>query len=177
MAETAAGGKPAFKPERMGTGDGSRAVLTDKGKKFALPIMAGAVDIDEAMDSFFENIDSMLENELKALPGKGKDPAKWPQTLKKGSSSWQPLAMLGEALGRAIAHEARHEYLGAGHAEEGLGQDSPFIIGEKNTAQFSKEDQKAMLEQIRKLEATQGTATVVPTFPQSMRKKPEDFPF
>jgi surfactin synthase thioesterase subunit len=114
---------------------------------------------------------------MAALPSKGKDPTKWPATVKKGSSSWQPLVMLGQALGRAIAHEARHEYLGSGHAESGLGEDAPYLTGEKTTAQFSKDDQKAILERIRKLEATQGTATVVPTFPQSMRQKPEDFPF
>jgi hypothetical protein len=36
---------------------------------------------------------------------------------------------------------------------------------------------ESVLERIRTREATQGTATVVPTFPQSMRQKPEDFPF
>ena len=139
--------------------------------------MAGAVNIDEVIGTFLENLDSLLQDQMAALPNKGKDPTKWPPTVKKGSSSWQPLMMLGQALGRAIAHEARHAYLGSGHAESGLGEDAPYLTGEKTSQQFSKDDQKAILEGIRKLEATQGTATVVPTFPQSMRQKPEDFPF
>jgi hypothetical protein len=175
-AAPAAGNDP-LDPEKIGFGGGSRTVRTDQGRTFALPVMAGAVNIDEVIDSFLENLDSLLQDQMAALPSKGKDPTKWPATVKKGSSSWQPLVMLGQALGRAIAHEARHEYLGSGHAESGLGEDAPYLTGEKTTAQFSKDDQKAILERIRKLEATQGTATVVPTFPQSMRQKPEDFPF
>jgi Domain of unknown function (DUF4157) len=172
-----AAGKDPLDPEKIGFGGGSRTVRTDQGRTFALPVMAGAVNIDEIIDSFLENLDSLLQDQMAALPNKGKDPTKWPATVKKGSSSWQPLVMLGQALGRAIAHEARHEYLGSGHPESGLGEDAPYLTGEKTTQQFSKDDQKAILERIRQLEATQGTATVVPTFPQSMRQKPEDFPF
>jgi hypothetical protein len=172
-----AAGKDPLGPEKIGFGGGSRAVRTDQGRTFALPVMAGAVNIDEVIASFLENLDSLLQDQMAALPSKANDPTKWPATVKRGSSSWQPLVMLGQALGRAIAHEARHEYLGSGHAETGLGEDAPYLTGEKTTAQFSKADQKAILERIRTLEAMQGTATVVPTFPQSMRQKPEDFPF
>jgi hypothetical protein len=177
-AAPAAGNDP-LDPEKIGFGGGSRTVRTDQGRTFALPVMAGAVNIDEVIASFLENIDTLLQEQMEALPNRGKDPTKWPQTVrsKKGTTSWQPHAMLGQALGRAIAHEARHEYLGLGHAEAGLGEDAPPVFGEKTTEQFSKDDQKAILEAIRRLEATQGTATVVPTFPQSMRQKPEDFPF
>jgi hypothetical protein len=80
-------------------------------------------------------------------------------------------------LDRAMAHEARHECVGTGHIESDLAEVTPSIFGDKQSEQFSQEDQKAILEAIRKLEATQGTATVVPTFPQSMREKPEDLPF
>jgi len=179
MPQAESGGKAPFNPERIGTGGGSRSLRTDQGKTYALLVIAGAVNINEVIDSFFDNIEGLLEDQLTTLPKKGRDPTKWPQTVKSkgGTTSWQPQVMLGVALGRAIAHEARHEYIGAAHAETGLGQDSPFIIGEKTTAQFSKEDQKAILDQIHKLETTQGKATVVPTFPQSMRKKPEQFPF
>ena len=96
---------------------------------------------------------------------------------KGGSFSWQPLEMLGEAWARAIAHEARHEYIGAEHAETGLGQEGAYIIGEKTSANISKEDQKAILARLRKLEAQQGTATVVPTYPQSIRSQPGSFPY
>jgi hypothetical protein len=174
-----AGDREPLTPEQIGSGGGSRGVITEQGKTYALLVMAGAVDIGEVINSFFDNIENLLEEQLTALPEKGRNPTKWPATVKSkgGTTSWQPQELLGVALGRAIAHEARHEYIGASHAETGLGQDSPFIIGEKTTATFSEKDQKAILAQIHKLETTQGKATVVPTFPQSMRQKPKQFPF
>lgn len=166
-------------PELIGQGGGSKSVIKHGGKSYALPIMAGAVDLDAAIESFLENVSDALTEQLEKLPKKGRDPIHWPATMKSkgGSFSYQPLEMLGEALGRAIAHEARHEYMGAGHAETGLGQESPYIIGEKTTANFSKEDRKAILAKLRKLEAEQGKATVVPTYPQSIRSQKGSFPF
>ena len=178
MQQAKSEGKAFVTPERIGAGGGSRTLTSGQGKTYALLVAAAAVDIDEVIDSFFDNIEPLLADQLTTLPKRGRDPTKWPQTVKSkgGTTSWQPEELLGVALGRAIAHEARHEYIGA-HAETGLGQDSPFIIGEKTTAQFSKKDQKEILDQIRKLEKIQGKATVVPTFPESVREKPEQFPF
>jgi hypothetical protein len=173
----------AADPFHMGVGNAGKTVFTANGQAFALPVMAGAVSIDEVLDSFFENIDSNLSDQLEKVPGHGRDLSKWPKTImsKKGTTSWaraDVLAMLGGALGRVIAHEARHEYI-TKHAKAGLGgegENTP-IIGEKHSLEFSKDDQKAILERIRTLEKQQGTARVVPTFPQSLRTRPEDFPF
>ncbi len=170
-------------PFHMGVGNAGKTVFTANGQTFALPVMAGAVSIDEVLDSFFENIDSNLADQLEKVPGHGRDLSKWPKTImsKKGSTSWaraDVFAMLGGALGRVIAHEARHEYIHE-HAKAGLGgegENTP-IIGEKHSLEFSKDDQKAILERIHTLEKQQGNARVVPTFPQSLRSRPEDFPF
>ena len=100
---------------------------------------------------------------------------------KKGTTSWaraDVLAMVGGALGRVIAHEARHEYI-TEHAKAGLGgegENTP-IIGESHSLEFSKEDQKAILDRLHKLETQQGHARVVPTFPQDIRSDPDAFPF
>lgn len=175
MPATSPGGKAPFRPDRIGTGGASRS----PGTTFALLVMAGAVNIDEVIDSFFDNIEALLENQLTALPKRGRDLTKWPPIVhsKHEAVIWDPLVMLGVALAHAIAHEARHEYVGAGHSKEGLGEEDAPIIGDRSTAQFSTADRKAILDKIHNLEGTQGKATVVPTFPQSMRKKPEQFPF
>jgi len=49
--------------------------------------------------------------------------------------------------------------------EDGLGQDSLHLTGETRSATSSKGDQAAILARTRQLEAQQGKATVVPTFP------------
>jgi len=166
-------------PEVLGRGGQSKHVIKDGANSFAIPQMAGAVDIREVVKSFLENIDSLLADRMAELPERGTDISKWPAivTSKKGTTSWNPLEMLGPALGRAIAHEARHEYMGAPHAETGLGKDSAFIIGEKNSENFSDDDQKAIITKIRGLEKDEGNATLVPTFPQSARPKKDQFPF
>lgn len=168
-------GKSATTPEKIGSGGTGRSVT----KSFAIPIMAGAVSIEEVVSTFLDNVDSNLAGQMEKLPERGRNPAKWPPIVKskRGTTSYQPLEMFGAALGRAIAHEARHEYMGATHSKTGLGQESAIVFGEKNSANFSEADQKAMLEQLRKLETQQGKATVVPTFPTSARSKPELFPF
>lgn len=169
----------AGKAETIGRGGAEKTTITDKQKVYALPVMAGAVSKNEVIDSFFINIDNLLEKQLEKLPGKGRDPKKWTAkvTSEKGTTSWNPLEMLGVAFGRAIAHEARHEYVGGGHAESGLGQDSPVILGESTSEDFTEKDQKAILKRIQDLEKKQGNAVVAPTFPQENRSKKELFPF
>jgi hypothetical protein len=170
-------------PFRMGVGLGNKTVFTANGQAFALPVMAGAVNFDDVLDSFFDNIDSNLAGQLEKVPGHGRDLSKWPKTImsKKGTTSWaraDVLAMVGGALGRVIAHEARHEYI-TEHAKAGLGgegENTP-IIGESHSLEFSKEDQKAILDRLHKLETQQGHARVVPTFPQDIRSDPDAFPF
>jgi hypothetical protein len=167
------------KPETLGRGGGSRTIVTDKKQTYALPVMAGAVNKGEVIDAFFDNIDALLEAQLKKLPGKGRDPNKWPSkvTSNDGEIIWDALELLGTAFGRALAHEARHEYVGGGHAESGLGEESPIILDEKNSENFSEDDQKAILKKIQDLEKKQGNAITVPTFPKDIRSQKDLFPF
>lgn len=67
---------------------------------------------------------------------------------------------LGKALGRIIAHEARHQYTGSGHADEGLGGESPELWGMAKHEQFSTDDQAEIGAAIRKLADDQKAATV-----------------
>lgn len=171
--------KPQFNSEQMGSGSHNKEMITNAGKTYALLAMAGAVDIDGIIDDFLENNNSAFTDAMEKLPGKGKDISKWPLTLtsQRPKMSWQPHEMFGAALGRAIAHEARHEYIIA-HSKEGLGRDAPLISGgTAKESEFSKQDQQAILNRIHELEQKQGQATVAPTFPQSIRKDPDQFPF
>ncbi|MGH3697324.1 MAG: hypothetical protein ACRDRX_25625 [Pseudonocardiaceae bacterium] len=146
--------KTPFSPELLGRGGANKRIFSASGKKFAVSQMVGAVVLNEVIDSFVEDVDNLI---TKALEKHGRKLDKWPVEVDKR----RPLEMFGQSLGRVIAHEARHEYL-VGHAEEGLGQDAPYVTGEKNAENFSKEDQKAMLKRIQDLEAQQGKATAVP---------------
>lgn len=167
------------KPETLGRGGASKTTLKDKKQVYAMPVMAGAVSLPEILEAFFDNIDDLLEKQFIRLGIDKKNPKKWPSKISTmdGKMSWDALEMLGVAVGRAIAHEARHEYIGGGHAEKGLGADSPIILGEKNSENFSDKDQKEFLKKIQELEKQQGNATIVPTFPQENRSKKELFPF
>jgi hypothetical protein len=167
------------KPETLGRGGASKTILKDKKQVYAMPVMAGAVCLPEILEAFFDNIDDLLEKQFIRLGIDKKNPKKWPSKIstKEGKMSWDALEMLGVAVGRAIAHEGRHEYIGGGHADAGLGADSPIILGEKNSENFSEKDQKEFLKTIQDLEKQQGKATIVPTFPQENRSKKELFPF
>ncbi len=167
------------KPETLGRGGASKTILKDKKQVYAMPVMAGAVSLPEILEAFFDNIDDLLEKQFLRLGIDKKNPKKWPSKIstKDGKMSWDALEMLGIAVGRAIAHEGRHEYIGGGHAEAGLGADSPIILGEKNSENFSEKDQKEFLKKVQDLEKQQGKATIVPTFPQENRSKKELFPF
>ena len=81
------------------------------------------------------------------------------------------LGTLGEVLGRAIAHEARHLYV-PDHAETGLGAEMADLLQHKR---FSAADEVDIRAAIQQLEAQQGTAIVVETNPVARRDG--DFPF
>jgi hypothetical protein len=77
-------------------------------------------------------------------------------------------ALFGQLIGRAMAHEVRHLYVGSGHAAAGLGSDSANLVKATN---FSNVDKRAILRSIQVLERQQGRNPIVPTFPQSCRTK------
>lgn len=90
-------------------------------------------------------------------------------------SKWQPREreLLGKILGRAMAHEARHCYMGSGHATDGLGADTPLLF-DKKFFRFSQQDEKDILAEIQRLEKQHRGATLVDTFPATRRL---NFPF
>ena len=103
-------------------------------------------------------VDAKVLEEIDTVKSNRSDPRKWPGTAQE---------MLGRALGRAMAHEARHLYI-VGHADTGLGSDSPQFV-EGMDSDFSSQDRRDILDAIRRLESTQGNATVVETFPRDRR--------
>ena len=118
--------RAAHDPSALGSGGRSTRIVQGR----ALHVAAGAVALDGVIDGFLENVDSFVSNKLEKAPGRGRDINKWPVDISSGPSHWKPQEMLGEALGRVIAHEARHEYI-LQHAETGLGQDAPFPTARK----------------------------------------------
>lgn len=88
---------------------------------------------------------------------KGTDPKSWPQNLQD---------TLGIALGRLVAHEARHQYIVEHFADGGVGGDGAELLGVASSEKFHKDDQKNIAGKLAKFETIQKTATIhVETFP------------
>lgn len=85
---------------------------------------------------------------------------------------------VGVALGRAMAHEVRHQFVEKPrHAATGLGAESPEVLDDTNYADFSIDDRKGILSALKNLDASQKGAIVIPTFPHAIREDPDSFPF
>jgi hypothetical protein len=144
--------------ETIGYGGHMKEVRTSGSQQLAVSIMAGAVNIPDVITSFRDNVDNII---LKRIQEKDndrqiRDPGKWHREAKE---------LLGKGLGRAIAHEARHQYMKQ-HAGDGLGKASAYLFGEPSSEQFSSKDQKDILNRIKQLEANQAAASlVIPTWP------------
>ena len=137
---------------RVGTGGHGKTLWRIGSKKFAVPVMASAVSLGDLI----EVLQDRLGDRFPA------DPAKW-------SPDQQEVA--GVALGRAMAHEARHCYL-AGHASAGQGQaGGGDLIGDHGHATFSRDDQRTMREALAKFENDQGSSTVIETFREAERDR------
>ena len=73
---------------------------------------------------------------------------------------------MGIALGRLVAHEARHQYIVDHFDGGGLGGESADLLGVASTEKLHKDDQKNIVGQLAKFETTQNTATIhIETFP------------
>jgi len=93
----------------------------------------------------------------------GTPPNSWPQEFQD---------KMGVTLGRLVAHEARHQYVGP-HSQEGLGMEAALMLGGPGSESFSKDDQKVILAELKKLEDLQKTAKIhIETFPAG-----QDFAF
>ena len=88
----------------------------------------------------------------------GTAPKNWPQNFQD---------TLGIALGRLVAHEARHQYIVDHFDGGGLGGESADLLGVASTEKLHKDDQKNIVGQLAKFETTQNTATIhIETFPK-----------
>lgn len=96
------------------------------------------------------------------------------ELLNKGWGEWpQDLQVnVAVALGRLIAHEARHQYL-LPHASAGLGSGAAVLFGQPSFADFEKSDQAAIAAQMNRLRQLQATGTThLETLPRG-----QPFPF
>jgi hypothetical protein len=94
--------------------------------------------------------------------------------LEKGWSDWPKNLQNGVAvaLGRLIAHEARHQYI-LQHSSSGLGADEPRLFGDKNFENFEKGDQNAIISRLAALRKEQSHGTThLETLPTG-----QSFPF
>lgn len=139
-------------PERMGLRNHDKHVvnLSDR-RKLAISIMAGVVKPSElpkvivedlssqeaaiearrdftdesgnedigALARYFASTQGLLDSQVHLVLQNPDDPTAWPG---------QYQGVLGKVLGRMIAHEARHQYVGAKHADEGLGSGEPDLL-------------------------------------------------
>lgn len=137
---------------RVGTGGHGKTFWRVGSRKFAVPVMASAVSLGDLI----EQLQDRLGDKFSA------DPAKW-------STDQQEVA--GVALGRAMAHEARHCYL-ADHASAGQGQPGGGdLIGDHGHATFSRDDQRTMQKALATFEKDQGSSTVIETFREADRDR------
>ena len=134
-------------PEGIGYGGYMKEVRTFGSQSLGISIMAGAVNITEVITSFRDNVDNIIIKRIQQKDNdrQVRDPRKWHREAKE---------LLGKGLGRAIAHEARHQYMQQ-HAEDGLGKASAYLFGEPSSEQFSSKDQTDILNRIKQLEANQ----------------------
>lgn len=142
-----ASGRNAAVPERLGSALSAKQVMTAGARVLAIPLMSAAVDLPSVVAAIEEETGDKL-----------------PADMRKYTDA--QLKLFGVALGRAVAHEARHLYH-APHAVTGLGSDAPLVAG--STADFSAADQVDILKAIQALEKQQGTAVVVDTFAEQER--------
>ncbi|MGH8932037.1 MAG: D-alanyl-D-alanine carboxypeptidase family protein [Egibacteraceae bacterium] len=178
-------------PERIGQATSAKRIATAGSRKLAIPLMAAGVVLGEVVSevinevatgrkaqeigqrrkgSAFENvrywasaqalIDTRHLVDIDTVRNNRGNPSRWLDFAQD---------MLGAALGRAVAHEARHLYV-MPHAVDGLGSDAPQLLaGAAGSTRFSPDDQSDILAAIKSLEAKQGKATVVATFPVKRR--------
>lgn len=176
-------GKTALKLDRAGVGRKDKRITGGR----AIPFQAAYVAMEEIMSDFVDLADSkiqvarvrkrradpqlnprywassraLLDTAVISVLDNPRDPTKW---------LWQP-ELFGQLIGRTIAHEVRHTYVGGGHAADGLGADGARVE-EARYATFSAADRTMIARAIAADERRQGSLAVVPTNPPG-----QPFPF
>jgi hypothetical protein len=88
----------------------------------------------------------------------GTAPKSWPQNFQE---------TIGIALGRIVAHEARHQYIAPHFDKGGLGGESTEFLGVARSEKFLADDQKNIAGKLAKFETDQKAATLhIATFPK-----------
>ena len=185
--------------ERLGSSLVLKTVVPAGRTRLAIPIMVAAVDLSAVSSEFV----SYYQDEARMIQGgrtlRPTDPGYWNPAQKlldtatvQGAAklkaapnkpeAWDAglQAQFGTALGRSLAHEARHLYFADAdnHAATGLGASD---VGDQVVAdrpayrQFSVDDRKNILAAIGKREKEQRGTTLVATFPAARRAN--GFPF
>jgi len=159
-------------PERYGLASMNKLVTAAaQGTQVAAPLMSSAVSLKEL-------IDHVNEEYIPDVYRKGQSHK---DAIPDDKGKWTPLhkAIVGIALGRAMAHEVRHLYVRTpNHAADGLGSDSARLFGKDLTTDpitFSTADKTSIQSAISGLESQQGTRAVAASFAAAERSL--DFPF
>lgn len=159
-------------PDRAGLGLINKFVTDPaNGTQVAVPLMTSVVDMNELIDFLNKEripigTDEIPTDKRSGLPAFG-----WEKQVHKWTA--QQRELVGIALGRVMAHEVRHLYIGKGHANDGLGRDKATLFDRDAT--FSAADQPKIKASIATLERKQGTRPVAASFAANARSF--DFPF
>jgi hypothetical protein len=173
--------KTPMKPETIGVGLSDRRVQSGR----AFPFMAAYVALDEIISEFVAEAESKIDVRRARQRQKEINPKYWGSHLalfetavlsvvdnKSDPTQWLwEVPLFGQMVGRAMAHEVRHAYVGAGHAAQGLGADGP-PLAIPSSGSFSPADRTGIARTIAALERRQGRNQLVPTNPTG-----QPFPF
>jgi hypothetical protein len=156
-------------PDRGGVGWHGKHIVAVNGKKAALVKTGGLVSLETVNQTVLtylapnnwsmddaERAKTKTLNNARLLHGKDQESeikranerfakSKNHWDLKaKAPKDWPPAYQetFGIALGRIVAHEARHQYVGPHFDEGGLGGDAPELLGMDKSAKFLADDQK-----------------------------------
>ena len=186
--------RSSAKPERGGVSWQAKEVLAVGGQKVALVQTGGIASVETAATDTLtflapnnwtlkeaeEKRDGKL-NKAKLAHGKDQEDkiteanTSFEKSKKhwalQGTApkSWPPNYQdtMGIALGRLVAHEARHQYIVDHFDDGGLGGEDAELLGVASSEKFHKDDQKNIVGQLAKFDSIQKTATIhVETFPQ-----------
>jgi hypothetical protein len=165
-------------PDRGGVGGHWKTVVADgAGTKTSITMTFGVASLESAEQAFADELLHGRTAQDIRKEQRGKD-ADWFKT-KEGIQSAKDLQQaerlsqhkplkewpqdqwdsIATALARIVAHEARHQYI-VEHSSKGLGADAARVWGDKNFEAFDGTDQANILQKIKDLETSWGTATV-----------------
>lgn len=181
-------------PERGGVGFQQKEIISAGPTKLAMTLTGGIVSLETVKAEVVEVFaggrtkQEILADQDKAIKKKGlagyygKHQALVDtrglfsyELLDKILTDWPTdyQDAVGIALGRIIAHEARHQYILPHFSGGGLGASEAVIWGDKNFEQFDKQDQSDISIKIQQLQTEQRKASIqLETFPRG-----QPFPF